>query len=236
MLGRLGARLAEGPLSDAADDPVDDRTATADLEAVLASLAYLLTRSQEHERRTARAGITATRSDVYLLRALAEAEGPSRVGDLAARLMVKPSHVTRQIDRLESQHLVARTPDALDRRARRVALTPDGRTLLDRLKQANITGLTDALDSVPDSDVAATVSVLCHLIERYVRRVRGSMLSEDDAGFAPPAPGARGRDDAGGEVDAGRSRACACERMIRLFPPPPDGDPARRSSRRGRAQ
>ncbi|MET8624630.1 hypothetical protein ABZW30_12890 [Kitasatospora sp. NPDC004669] len=64
-----------------------------------------------------------------------------------------------------------------------------GRTLLDRLKQANITGLTDALDGVPDSDVAATVSVLCHLIERYVRRVRGSMLSEDDAGFAPPASG-----------------------------------------------
>ncbi|MFJ9775866.1 MarR family winged helix-turn-helix transcriptional regulator [Kitasatospora sp. NPDC101157] len=180
-------------MSDAADDrtAAADATAdaTADLEAVLASLAYLLTRSQEHERRTARAGITAARSDVYLLRALAEAEGPSRVGDLAARLMVKPSHVTRQIDRLEGQCLVERTPDALDRRARRVVLTADGRAMLERLKQANIIGLTSALEGVPEPDVAATVSVLCHLIERYVQRVRGSMLPEED-GAAPPAGGA----------------------------------------------
>ncbi|MEV7598943.1 MarR family transcriptional regulator [Kitasatospora sp. NPDC089797] len=174
-------------MSDAADDPADDRTATADLEAVLASLAYLLTRSQEHERRTARAGITAARSDVYLLRALAEADGVSRVGDLAARLMVKPSHVTRQIDRLESQRLVERTPDALDRRARQVALTADGRVVLERLKQANIIGLSVALDGVPEPDVAATVGVLNHLIDRYVHRVRGAMLEEDDP--APPADG-----------------------------------------------
>ncbi|MFI9365145.1 MarR family winged helix-turn-helix transcriptional regulator [Kitasatospora sp. NPDC053057] len=183
-------------MPDAADalfpvpDAADDRTATADLEAVLASLAYLLTRSQEHERRTARAGITAARSDVYLLRALAEAEGASRVGDLAASLMVKPSHVTRQIDRLEGQRLVERTPDALDRRARRVALTADGRAMLERLKQANIIGLTSALDGVAEPDVAATVGVLRHLIERYVHRVRSTMLSEEDG--AAPAGGAAG--------------------------------------------
>ncbi|MBD0693385.1 MarR family winged helix-turn-helix transcriptional regulator [Streptomyces sp. CBMA123] len=179
-------------MSDAADEPADGRNATADLEAVLASLAYLLTRSKEHEHRTAKAGITAARSDVYLLRALAEADGVSRVGDLAARLMVKPSHVTRQIDRLESQRLVERTPDALDRRARQVALTTDGRALLDRLKQANIIGLADALDGVPEPDVAATVSVLCHLIERYVHRVRSTLLPEDDGDCAPPAGGEDG--------------------------------------------
>ncbi|MFG3223844.1 MarR family winged helix-turn-helix transcriptional regulator [Kitasatospora sp. NPDC048194] len=161
-------------------DAEDDRTTASDLEAVLASLAYLLTRSQEHERRTARAGITAARSDVYLLRALAEAEGASRVSDLADRLMVKPSHVTRQIDRLQGQQLVERSPDALDRRARQVAITADGRQLLDRLKQANIAGLTSALDGVPEPDVVATVSVLRHLVDRYVHRVRTTMRSEDD--------------------------------------------------------
>ncbi|MER6304069.1 MarR family transcriptional regulator [Kitasatospora sp. NPDC001539] len=161
-------------------DAEDDRTTASDLEAVLASLAYLLTRSQEHERRTARAGITAARSDVYLLRALAEAEGASRVSDLADRLMVKPSHVTRQIDRLQGQQLVERSHDALDRRARQVAITADGRQLLDRLKQANIAGLTSALDGVPEPDVVATVSVLRHLVDRYVHRVRTTMRSEDD--------------------------------------------------------
>ncbi|RKT19374.1 DNA-binding MarR family transcriptional regulator [Streptomyces sp. 1114.5] len=162
-------------------DATDHRTATSDLEAVLASLAYLLTRSQEHERQTARASITAARSDVYLLRALAETQGASRVGDLAARLLVKSSHVTRQIDRLQSQQLVERTPDAADRRARQVELTAEGRALLGRLKQANITGLTAALDGIPESDVAATVSVLRHLVERYVHGVRATALAEDDA-------------------------------------------------------
>ncbi|MFJ4188921.1 MarR family winged helix-turn-helix transcriptional regulator [Kitasatospora sp. NPDC089509] len=197
-------------MSDAADDSADDRTAddrtaTADLEAVLASLAYLLTRSQEHERRTARAGITAARSDVYLLRALAEADGASRVGDLAARLMVKPSHVTRQIDRLESQRLVARTPDAQDRRARQVALTADGRAMLDRFKQANIIGLSSALDGVPEPDVAATVGVLNHLIDRYVHRVRSTMLAED--GTPPAADGPA--EAAGVEGTAGAGTAAA---------------------------
>ncbi|MFF2144475.1 MarR family winged helix-turn-helix transcriptional regulator [Kitasatospora sp. NPDC058190] len=168
-------------------DADDERITTADLEAVLASLAYLLTRSQEHERRTARAGITAARSDVYLLRALAEAEGASRVSDLADRLMVKPSHVTRQIDRLQGQQLVERTQDELDRRARQVAITVDGREMLDRLKQANIAGLASALDGVPEPDVAATVGVLRHLVDRYVHRVRTTMLSEDDPLPAGPA-------------------------------------------------
>ncbi|MFE7528729.1 MarR family winged helix-turn-helix transcriptional regulator [Kitasatospora sp. NPDC057542] len=165
------------------EDAEDGRTTACELdglEAVLATLAYLLTRSQEHERRTARAGITAARSDVYLLRALAEGAGASRVSDLADRLMVKPSHVTRQIDRLQGQRLVERSQDALDRRARQVAITADGRELLDRLKQANIAGLASALDGVPEPDVTATVSVLSHLIDRYVHRVRTTMLSEDD--------------------------------------------------------
>ncbi|MFD8749588.1 MarR family winged helix-turn-helix transcriptional regulator [Kitasatospora sp. NPDC059577] len=165
-----------------AEDPADERTTASELEAVLATLAYLLTRSQHHERQMTRAGITAARSDVYLLRALAEAEGSSRVGDLADRLMVKPSHVTRQIDRLQGQELVERTQDATDRRARQVELTTEGRAVLDRLKQANIIGLASALDGVPAPDVAATVNVLRHLIHRYVQRVR-TMESGGDAGI-----------------------------------------------------
>ncbi|MFJ8627028.1 MarR family winged helix-turn-helix transcriptional regulator [Kitasatospora sp. NPDC093550] len=185
-------------------DAPDHRTATTDLEAVLASLAYLLTRSQEHERQAARAGITAARSDVYLLRALAEAEGASRVGDLAARLMVKPSHVTRQIDRLQGQRLVERTPDVADRRARQIELTAEGRAMLDRLKRANITGLADALQGIPEADVAATVAVLRHLIERYVHRVRTGELSAggDPAGGVPgggPAGGGVPEDGPGGD-------------------------------------
>ncbi|MFE7591440.1 MarR family winged helix-turn-helix transcriptional regulator [Kitasatospora sp. NPDC057512] len=190
------------------EDAEDDRTTACGpqgpngldgLEDVLATLAYLLTRSQEHERRTAKAGITAARSDVYLLRALAERAEASRVSDLADRLMVKPSHVTRQIDRLQGQQLVERSQDAQDRRARQVAITPGGREVLDRLKQANIIGLADALDGVPEADVVTTATVLRHLIDRYVHRVRATGADEDPlpdrtdgaAGAPGPAAGAR---------------------------------------------
>ncbi|MFE4519402.1 MarR family winged helix-turn-helix transcriptional regulator [Kitasatospora sp. NPDC056783] len=171
-------------MSDEEDAEDDLTTASAPedldgLEDVLTTLAYLLTRSQEHERRMATAGLTAARSDVYLLRALVKTEGPSRVSDLAARLMVKSSHVTRQIDRLQGQRLVERTQDTQDRRARRVAITADGRDVLDRLKQANLASLTSVLDGVPEPDVTATVGVLRHLIDHYVHRVRTG-LSEDD--------------------------------------------------------
>ncbi|MGW1177938.1 MarR family winged helix-turn-helix transcriptional regulator [Kitasatospora sp. NPDC002543] len=184
------------------EDAGDDRTTAPEpegtdgldgLEDVLATLAYLLTRSQEHERRTARAGITAARSDVYLLRALAECAGASRVSDLADRLMVKPSHVTRQIDRLQGQQLVERSLDAQDRRARQVAITPDGRELLDRLKQANIAGLAGALDGVPEPDVVTTVTVLRHLIDRYVHRVRGTGAEDDPLPDRTDGPGAAPR-------------------------------------------
>ncbi|GAB2702669.1 MarR family winged helix-turn-helix transcriptional regulator [Kitasatospora kifunensis] len=167
-------------------DATDNWAATSELEAVLASVAYLLTRSQAHERQTARAGIKAARSDIYLLRALAEAEDASRVGDLAAWLMVEPSHVTRQIDRLQAQQLVERTPDALDRRARQVALTVEGQAVLNRLKQANIASLMNALDGIPEPDVATTVGVLRHLVERYARKVRDELHPEAAAADATP--------------------------------------------------
>ncbi|MGW3183995.1 MarR family transcriptional regulator [Kitasatospora xanthocidica] len=185
------------------EDAEDDRTTACrpqgpngldGLEDVLATLAYLLTRSQEHERRTAKAGITAARSDVYLLRALAERAEASRVSDLADRLMVKPSHVTRQIDRLQGQQLVERSQDTQDRRARQVAITPGGREVLDRLKQANIIGLADALDGIPEADVVTTATVLRHLIDRYVHRVRATGADDDplpdrtDGAAGAPAP------------------------------------------------
>ncbi|MFB7129178.1 MarR family winged helix-turn-helix transcriptional regulator [Kitasatospora sp. NPDC056273] len=187
------------------EDAEDDRTTACrpqgpngldGLEDVLATLAYLLTRSQEHERRTAKAGITAARSDVYLLRALAERAEASRVSDLADRLMVKPSHVTRQIDRLQGQQLVERSQDTQDRRARQVAITRGGREVLDRLKQANIIGLADALDGIPEADVVTTATVLRHLIDRYVHRVRATGADDDplpdrtDGAAGAPAPAA----------------------------------------------
>ncbi|MFI6765496.1 MarR family winged helix-turn-helix transcriptional regulator [Streptomyces sp. NPDC050355] len=145
-------------------EPGRDQDPTAALQRVLATLSYLLTRSRAHERQATKAGVTAARSDLWLLMALEDSGGVSRVGDLADLLMVEPPHVTRQIGQLESQNLVERTPDSLDRRARQVAITPHGKAVLQRLQHTSQAGLHEALDGFDDADIATTVSVLNHLV------------------------------------------------------------------------
>ncbi|MGW1375710.1 MarR family winged helix-turn-helix transcriptional regulator [Streptomyces sp. NPDC002446] len=145
-------------------DPGRDQDPIAALQRVLATLSYLLTRSRPHERQAAQAGVTAARSALWLLMALEDSGGVSRVGDLAATLMVEPPHVTRQIGQLEAQDLVERTPDTLDRRARQVAITPHGKAVLQRLQHTSRAGLHEALDGFDDADIASTVAVLNHLV------------------------------------------------------------------------
>ncbi|AEW92690.1 MULTISPECIES: MarR family winged helix-turn-helix transcriptional regulator [Streptomycetaceae] len=152
-------------MSDAAAQPD-----TADLERVLLALSYLLTRAQEHIRTVAKADVKIGRSDVHLLMALEEGGGSCRVGDLAARLLVEASHVTRQVAQLQAQGLVERTPDPQDRRARNLTITPSGSALLTRLRRARQDSLREALDGVSASDIDATVRVLSRLIDSVARR------------------------------------------------------------------
>lgn len=53
--------------------------------------------------------------------------------DLAESLGVEPPTVTKMLQRMESSELVDRRPDATDRRAIRVYLTPKGRRLKGRV-------------------------------------------------------------------------------------------------------
>jgi DNA-binding MarR family transcriptional regulator len=49
-----------------------------------------------------------------------------RLTDVSGELLCVKSTITRLVDRLESDGLVIRTPDPLDRRAQRLLLTPKG--------------------------------------------------------------------------------------------------------------
>ncbi|MFG2228102.1 MarR family winged helix-turn-helix transcriptional regulator [Streptomyces sp. NPDC050161] len=151
-------------------EPASDQDPIVALQRVLATVSYLLTRSQAHEQLAMRAGVKAGRSDLWLLMALDGSGGVSRVGDLAALLMVEPSHVTRQISRLESQDLVARTPDPADRRARQVVISPHGKAVLERLQDARRAGLHQALEGLDDHAVATTVDVLNRLVQHVRER------------------------------------------------------------------
>jgi DNA-binding MarR family transcriptional regulator len=54
---------------------------------------------------------------------------PLPMRELGRRMCCEPPNVTFVVDRLEERGLVVRTPDPADRRAKQIALTPDGARL-----------------------------------------------------------------------------------------------------------
>lgn len=98
------------------------------------------------------------------LRTVADLGSP-RLSDIAERLRITPRSATEVVDALEEADLVTRTPDVEDRRAVRVALTPEGRrtttqvtrarervgreyfAVLDETERATLTGLLVRLTS-----------------------------------------------------------------------------------------
>jgi len=151
-----------------ADVRLERRTPTAsdaDPERLAADLALAIGRLARRLRQQAEEGVTAS-----LLSALWTIErlGPVTLGDLAAAERVQPPTVTRIVSRLEELNLVSRHVDAADRRVARIALTPQGRRLLDRTRSRRTAYLAKALRSVEPDDrvvLARAVELMGDMIE-----------------------------------------------------------------------
>jgi len=115
-----------------------------EIERALTRVSYLTNRVRNHERLMALAAVPLDRAAVALLRQIADSE-PLRPGELAARLGVESSHVTRQVQRLEKAGYVTRVPDPDDHRAQRVQLTLAGLEAVDRIREASYRGMQIAL-------------------------------------------------------------------------------------------
>jgi DNA-binding MarR family transcriptional regulator len=108
--------------------------------------------------------------------------GPVRLGELAQRLGITPSTLTRNLARLESDGLVAREADPADARAARVRLTAGGlraaervvdqelafaRSILDRLGPRRgdvLAALAELLGAVRDATEACCPGAFDHLM------------------------------------------------------------------------
>lgn len=64
-----------------------------------------------------------------------------RMSDLASRVVLSPSGVTRAVDQLEGRRLVARCVFEGDKRGQLATITPEGRTLLRRATDSHVQGL-----------------------------------------------------------------------------------------------
>ena len=75
--------------------------------------------------------------------------------DLAQRLALTPSGITRLLNPLERRGIVAREESGHDARATYAVLTPSGRTLLKNAKETMETFADSALRTLTDRDRAA---------------------------------------------------------------------------------
>ena len=97
--------------------------------------------------------------------------GPLTLGDLAAAERVQPPTMTRVVANLLERGLVARTPNPLDRRSAQVAVTADGRKLLDRNRSRRTAYLATRLALLSPAERAVLDEAL-PLLERLAGDVR----------------------------------------------------------------
>jgi len=86
--------------------------------------------------------------------------GPQRPTELAERLAVHPSTVTRLCDRLVTKGLIERSASSVNRREVSVRLTPKGRRLVDRVTARRRDEIARIVANIPERERAATVHAL----------------------------------------------------------------------------
>ncbi|MDX2547391.1 MarR family winged helix-turn-helix transcriptional regulator [Streptomyces sp. WI04-05B] len=158
----------------------------AEIERALTRISYLLSRARQHERLMAVAGVPLDRAATALLRQIADSE-PMRPGELANRLAVEASHVTRQVQQLQKSGYVTRVPDPDDRRAQRIELTATGEAAVERVREASRRGMQLALGDWS----AEELQQLAGLFHRMVDDFLAYSLDDDSVvGLVEPLPDA----------------------------------------------
>ncbi|MFI2200042.1 MarR family winged helix-turn-helix transcriptional regulator [Streptomyces sp. NPDC020192] len=147
-----------------------------EIERALTRVTYLSTRARQHDRLMALAGVPLDRAAVALLRQIADSE-PLRPGELAQRLGVEASHVTRTVQQLQRAGYVSRVPDPDDRRAQRIQLTDAGREAVGRIRQAGAQGMQLALAEWRPEELRQLAALFHRMVDDFL-----AYTIEEDAG------------------------------------------------------
>ncbi|WP_326609202.1 MarR family transcriptional regulator [Streptomyces scopuliridis] len=155
-------------------------TDVGEIASALDRVAYLTGRARQHERLMALAGVELDRAAAALLQRIAESE-PLRSGELAARMSVEASHITRQVQQMEKAGYVTRVPDPDDRRAQRVRLTAAGQEAVDRIREASRRGMQMALADWTPEELHQLATLFHRMVDDFVAR------AEEDVALSPRA-------------------------------------------------
>lgn len=112
-----------------------DRSPMAVIGRISRAAAHL---QRELDRVFAQHGLTG--GDFDVLATLRRSGAPYRLspGSLSASTMVTTGGMTKRLDRLEALGLIRREPDPGDRRGKLIALTDEGRRVIDRALEAHL--------------------------------------------------------------------------------------------------
>ena len=130
------------------------------------------TRSTRQRDRIARAtGLPLTIASIGALRVVEQGEAPSAT-DVAHRLGIDPSTVSRQLRPLEEHELVSRNVDEVDRRVTRLTVTAAGRRVLEQVERTTIEALAGALENWSTDDR--------ELLGQLITRLNDDLLATRD--------------------------------------------------------
>jgi DNA-binding MarR family transcriptional regulator len=117
------------------------------------TLARLTRRVRQHGPQTLTSSQASTLASM-------EALGPIRLGDLAAHEGVTAPTQSRLVASLESQGLLLRTPDHVDKRATLLAITAQGRKQLEQLRTERSAFLVERIGTLTAEQRAALTNAL----------------------------------------------------------------------------
>ncbi|MFG2273857.1 MarR family winged helix-turn-helix transcriptional regulator [Streptomyces chartreusis] len=157
--------MSTTPLPELPDGPASSEV--VEIERALTRITYLSTRARQHERLMALAAVPLDRAAVALLRQVADSE-PLRPGELAARLGVEASHVTRTVQQLQKTGYVTRVPDPQDRRAQRIELTESGHRAVVRVRDAGARGMQVALANWTPEELRQLATLFHRMVDDFL--------------------------------------------------------------------
>jgi len=156
------------------------------IETAMEQLSRVIRSRRADAERATRAGVHLPRAAQMVLRQAVEA-GPQRISDLARALHMSDAATSRTVTALENERLLARSASPDDGRVALVAITPIGRRVQRRLREAQDEIFGGSLSHWPKQDVARLAS----LMERLTADLRDLPSSEDGSGGRRAAGGRR---------------------------------------------
>ncbi|MEV7001590.1 MarR family transcriptional regulator [Streptomyces sp. NPDC093982] len=171
--------MSTPPLPELPEAPASPEV--IEIERALTRITYLSTRARQHDRLMALADVPLDRAAVALLRQVADSES-LRPGELANRLGVEASHVTRTVQQLEKSGYVTRVPDPQDRRAQRIELTEPGRQAIARVREAGARGMQLALSDWTPDELRQLATLFHRMVDDFLAHAVDEDTEQQPAG------------------------------------------------------